>query len=92
MEIFSSSYCGGLWLAAVYAMMEMALAIDRPKDNEFYQDILDRGLKAFHQKLWNGQYYNFDCSADQCKSIMADQLNAQWYLGCLGKAHDYPVR
>uniref|UniRef100_A0AAR5P6H3 NLGase n=1 Tax=Dendroctonus ponderosae TaxID=77166 RepID=A0AAR5P6H3_DENPD len=88
----ASSYCGGLWLAAVYAMTEMAVTVGNTDDKDFYQDILDRGIKAFQKKLWNGQYYNFDCSTDQCKSIMADQLNAQWYLGCIGKGHDYPVR
>ncbi|ENN79258.1 hypothetical protein YQE_04294, partial [Dendroctonus ponderosae] len=86
----ASSYCGGLWLAAVYAMTEMAVTVGNTDDKDFYQDILDRGIKAFQKKLWNGQYYNFDCSTDQCKSIMADQLNAQWYLGCIGKGHDYP--
>lgn len=34
---------------------------------------------AFDKKLWNGKYFNFDCSKN-CRTIMADQLSGHWYL------------
>ncbi|KAL1513864.1 hypothetical protein ABEB36_003207 [Hypothenemus hampei] len=80
----TSSYCGGLWLAALYVMIKMASALEIIEDQEFYQDLLDRARQSFDKKLWNGKYYNFDCSKDQKSSIMADQLNGFWYLNCIG--------
>ncbi|XP_066245267.1 non-lysosomal glucosylceramidase [Euwallacea similis] len=87
----ASAYCGGLWLAAVYAMTKMAKCLGLTKDQEFYQKIFDKGVKTFNSKLWNGKYYSFDCSNDQSASIMSDQLNAQWYLGCIGEGKNYPI-
>lgn len=46
-----------------------------------FTDLLTRAKSAFEKKLWNGRYYNFDCSAtDHAKSIMTDQLCGLWYL------------
>lgn len=88
---FFSSYCGGLWLAALYAMTKMAQSIGKLEDKDFYQKLLLRGVESYSKKLWNGKYYNFDCSSKQYNSIMADQLNGHWYLGCIGEAANYPV-
>lgn len=79
-----SAYCGGLWLAALFAMTKIAKILQKNDDVEKFQKLLDKGKVAFEQKLWNGKYYNFDCSNSQCRSIMADQLCAQWYLKCSG--------
>ncbi|CAG9765704.1 unnamed protein product [Ceutorhynchus assimilis] len=89
--IGSSSYCGGLWLAALYAMTQMAECLQKLDDEKFYKKILKKGVASFNKKLWNGKYYNFDCSENQSRSVMADQLNAQWYLGCIGDGGKYPV-
>ncbi|XP_050305415.1 non-lysosomal glucosylceramidase [Anthonomus grandis grandis] len=87
----TSSYCGGLWLAAVYAMSMMATWLNNSERCDFYQKLLKKGTESFHKKLWNGKYYNFDCSETQYNGIMADQLNAQWYLGCIRSADSYPI-
>ncbi|XP_076260376.1 non-lysosomal glucosylceramidase [Rhynchophorus ferrugineus] len=86
-----SSYCGGIWLAALYAMTLMADVLQKIVEKDRYQKLLDSARQAFDEKLWNGSYYNFDCSLDQGKSIMADQLNGHWYLGCSGFGHVYPI-
>ncbi|XP_063309588.1 non-lysosomal glucosylceramidase isoform X1 [Pelobates fuscus] len=84
-----SAYCGGLWLAAVCMMCQMAgILSDSPVYNKF-SAILNKGKEAFEKKLWNGKYYNFDCG-DQSyfNSIMSDQCAGHWFLRacCLGRA------
>ncbi|RZC10207.1 non-lysosomal glucosylceramidase [Asbolus verrucosus] len=76
----SSAYCGGLWLAALFGMTKIADLLEKHDDKEKFQKLLDKGKMAFERKLWNGKYYNFDCSNEECRSIMADQLCGQWYL------------
>ncbi|XP_050498421.1 non-lysosomal glucosylceramidase [Diabrotica virgifera virgifera] len=87
-----SAYCGGLWLCALKGMSVMATQLGKEKDAKLFQSILSKAQPAFEKKLWNGKYYNFDCSESQSKSVMADQLCGHWYLGCSGlKAYDvYP--
>lgn len=85
-----SSYCSGLWLAAIYSMIAMSDCLGMTEDKELYQNLLDKARKAFESILWNGSYYNFDCSKDQAKSIMSDQLCGHWYLRCCG-IKDYKV-
>lgn len=78
-----SAYCGGLWLAALYAMTVITQTLDKLEDNQVYADLLKRGKQAFEDKLWNGKYYNFDCSVEK-QTIMADQLCGHWYLRSCG--------
>lgn len=79
-----SAYCGGLWLAAVYVMIEMADFMGKKEDRDLFQGIFDKGKASFDRKMWNGQYYNFDSSHDEKNAIMADQLCGHWYLRCCG--------
>ncbi|EDO31657.1 predicted protein, partial [Nematostella vectensis] len=76
-----SAYCGGLWLAALRVMAEIATILDFPDERGKYEKILARGKKAYERLLWNGKYYNYDSSTSKYhNSIMADQLSGQWYL------------
>lgn len=86
--MFLSAYCGGLWLAALFAMTKISDALQKTKDNEKFQKLLDKGKASFERKLWNGRCYNFDCSDVECRSIMADQLCGQWYLRSSGFAYE----
>ncbi|XP_008548504.2 non-lysosomal glucosylceramidase [Microplitis demolitor] len=76
-----SAYCGSLWLAALCCSLEIAKLLN---DTEFigkYTEILKKGKNAFQDKLWNGSYYNFDCSkSDHRLCIMSDQLCGQLFL------------
>ncbi|XP_057653442.1 non-lysosomal glucosylceramidase [Diorhabda carinulata] len=85
-----SAYCGGLWLAALQAMMTMADQLGKGNHKKVFENILNKAKPAYQRKLWNGSYYNFDCSKEQYKSIMADQLCGHWYLRCAGMK-DYEV-
>eukprot|EP01103_Thecamoeba_quadrilineata_P018741 TRINITY_DN7323_c0_g1_i1.p1 TRINITY_DN7323_c0_g1~~TRINITY_DN7323_c0_g1_i1.p1 ORF type:complete len:879 (+),score=168.96 TRINITY_DN7323_c0_g1_i1:63-2699(+) len=76
-----SAYCGGLWIATVAAMREIAkLENEAEEEVGRYTDILDRAKLAYHNALWNGSYYNYDNSKTNIsRTIMADQLAGQWY-------------
>lgn len=55
-----SAYCGGLWLASLRTMSEIAKVLGYPEDIKKYNNILQRGKKAYERKLWNGNgaYYS----------------------------------
>lgn len=77
-------------MGALYAMIQMADCLKKIDDKKYYSEMLSNGKVAIERLLWNGSYYNFDQSAEENKSIMADQLCAHWYLRCCG-VKDYPV-
>ncbi|CAH1113965.1 unnamed protein product [Psylliodes chrysocephalus] len=84
-----SAYCGGLWLSALYGMGIMAEKLGKLDDKKLFENILNKAKVAFEKKMWNGRYYNFDCSTDHSKAIMADQLCGHWYLMSSGiKTYD----
>lgn len=58
-----------------------------------YEKILLKGKSSFHDKLWTGEYYRFDCSGrTQGNSIMSDQLCGHWWLLMCGidDSHVFP--
>lgn len=76
-----SAYCGGLWLASLRVMQEIAQVLGVPNEALKYVNILKRGKRAYNKLLWNGTYYNYDSSTSKYHdSIMADQMAGQWYL------------
>ncbi len=75
-----SAYCGGLWLTALQAMIKMGEILGKQNDVENYSHWFETGKKSFHEKLWNGEYY--DCY-EGCDDVMADQLCGQWYADLL---------
>ncbi|KAM4689942.1 non-lysosomal glucosylceramidase-like [Rhinophrynus dorsalis] len=84
-QIYGSSYCGGLWLAAVCMMCQMAEILGDSAVYDKFSDVLRRGKEAFEKLLWNGKYYNYDCG-DQAyyNSVMSDQCAGQWFLRACG--------
>ncbi|KAG6399609.1 hypothetical protein SASPL_141090 [Salvia splendens] len=79
-----SSYCGGLWAAALEAASEMARELGDEPSAEFLWFKLGKAKSAY-EKLWNGSYFNYDSGAAKCSaSIQADQLAGQWYARACG--------
>ncbi|MBN1681615.1 MAG: glucosylceramidase [Anaerolineae bacterium] len=76
-----SAYSGGLWLAALAAMHDMALMIGDEDAAADYAAQLDIAQAVYEDTLWNGQYYEYDETSD---SIMADQLAGEWYARVSG--------
>jgi len=80
-----SAYCGGLWLAALEAAIEMGRLEGDAEHVARYADWLGRGQAAFEARLWNGCYYRYDSSdGPSSETIMADQLAGQWYADATG--------
>ncbi|GAB1606053.1 non-lysosomal glucosylceramidase-like [Argonauta hians] len=81
----ASAYCGGIWLAALRFIVEMARIL-QDKDTEMkFHEILHQGMESFDKKLWNGSYYNYDYSnKPHHDTIMAAQLIGQWYIRASG--------
>lgn len=50
-----SAYCGGLWLAAVAVMVQMAVLCGAQDVQERFASILCRGREAYERLLWNGE-------------------------------------
>lgn len=61
----------------------MSQIVKKSKHEEKYKVMLEKAKEAFEKKLWNGMYYNFDCSKHS-GTIMADQLCGHWYLRSCG--------
>uniref|UniRef100_A0A4X2L2T2 Non-lysosomal glucosylceramidase n=1 Tax=Vombatus ursinus TaxID=29139 RepID=A0A4X2L2T2_VOMUR len=79
------AYCGGLWLAAVAVMVQMAAMCGTQDVQEKFLSILSRGREAYERLLWNGRYYNYDSSSQpQSRIIMSDQCAGQWFLKACG--------
>eukprot|EP00794_Sanderia_malayensis_P009762 gene9762-10761_t len=87
----ASAYCGGLWLASLKCMVEIARILKLSDSIDRYNALLAKGRESFERKLWNGSYYNYDSSEKEYhNSIMAIQCAGQWYLhSCdIGQAED----
>jgi non-lysosomal glucosylceramidase len=75
-----SAYTGGLWLACLSAAAALADELGEPELAHRYRQMYGRGCLAYEQRLWNGQYFNYDSSRSRHhNSIMADQLAGNWY-------------
>ena len=80
-----SAYCAGLYLAASAAMVAMAREMNDRVIEQKYEEIFSRGRLAFEEKLWNGEYFNFDSSGGKhSDSIMADMLAGLLYVHASG--------
>lgn len=83
--IHLSAYCGSLWLAALRAAAALAEEMGDSIAAGRYTEVLTCARKAYEDKLWNGEYYNFDEKSRSAKTIMADQLCGYWFLQSISK-------
>lgn len=80
-----SAYSGGLWLACLNAMAGIAEALGKVSQAHEYRALLAKAQSAYEDRLWNGEYYNYDSSKSRHRdSIMADMLAGQWYCKACG--------
>lgn len=79
--IFSVFY----YFFSLSAAASMAKSVGDLLLEKEYLTVLEKGKKSYHEKLWNGRYYNYDSSKNyQHDSIMADMLAGQWYARSCG--------
>src|SRR5260370_27586699 len=79
-----SAYCGSLWLAALRAAEESALALRESGAAAEYHRMFVKAQKTYIEKLWNGQYFRYDMDNQSKDAIQADQLAGQWYANMTG--------
>jgi non-lysosomal glucosylceramidase len=88
-----SAYCGGLWIAALEAALEIGrilaeqttdirLLTTISQDIGNFQVWLGQARSVYHDTLWNGQYYRLDSNSGS-DVVMADQLCGQFYARLL---------
>uniref|UniRef100_A0A1I7YIE9 Non-lysosomal glucosylceramidase n=2 Tax=Steinernema glaseri TaxID=37863 RepID=A0A1I7YIE9_9BILA len=75
-----SAYCGSLWLAALRVTVEMAKNMGEKEVAAQYHETLQKAKAVYVERLWNGEYFNFDEFSRSKQSIMADQLCGYWFL------------
>jgi non-lysosomal glucosylceramidase len=85
----ASAYCGGLHVSALKCVCEIANLLDDKQAFETYEPKLKQAKNSYEQKLWNGKYYNYDCSkSNYSDSIMSDMCCGHWYLRSSGFNHE----
>lgn len=88
-----SAYCGGLWLAALEAVIAIGQTLEKaglsdsvqPSPDAViptYQNWLETAKPLYQETLWNGEYYRLD-SGSGSDVVMADQLCGQFYAKLL---------
>lgn len=81
----ASAYCGGLHLATLKCSIEMARLLNDSHIEEKLSNLLVKAEKSYHDKLWNGTYFNYDSSKNNYHdSIMTDMCCGHWFLRSSG--------
>jgi non-lysosomal glucosylceramidase len=90
----TSAYVAGTWLATLAVGTVLAAIMkDRPFEEECSQ-WLDRGTKAYEEKLWNGSYYRLwnDTDSSRVSDVcLANQLMAVWCTKITGLPMPLPA-
>ena len=85
----ASAYCGGLHIAALKCVCEIASLLSDYAACEKFNNLLHLAKQAYDDKLWNGKYYKYDSSnSHYSDSIMADMCCGHWYLRSAGFKHE----
>jgi non-lysosomal glucosylceramidase len=79
-----SAYSGGLYLAALKAMVVMAKQTGDFAAASSYNALFTKAQASYIKKLWNGTYFNYDVGSPYHDNVMADQLAGQWYANLSG--------
>lgn len=80
-----SAYCGGLWLAALEAAIQMGDILQQHQKisgsfaivKSQYQRWIKQGKIVYQNKLWTGSFYRLDAESNS-DMVMADQLCGQF--------------
>jgi non-lysosomal glucosylceramidase len=85
----ASAYVGGLHVAALKCVCEIAKLLNDEESFTKYDEILKQAKNSYETKLWNGKYYKYDCSnSNYNDSIMTDMCCGHWYLRSSGFEHE----
>jgi hypothetical protein len=87
-------FVGGLWLAALRSLEEMARRAGRADDARALRRRFDVSARAYDDALWNGEYYAQQSAGDDFdfgSGCLSDQLFGQWWAHQLGLGHLLPA-
>jgi uncharacterized protein (DUF608 family) len=85
------SYIASLWMGALLAGVRMAEEMGEGGLAAEWRATLDRGRKAFDEKLWNGEYYSLWVDGDRRdECCMTDQIDGEWFTELIGLGHTLP--
>lgn len=85
------AYIASLWLAALKAAVRMAQDLGAQDRAAAWEALLEKGSKAFVEKLWNGRYFSLWADGDKRDDCcMTDQIDGQWYARLLGLGNFLP--
>lgn len=69
-----SSYCGGLWIAALFAMAKAARQLGDDKAGNTYHDQAMSAREAFETALWADTHYRLDRDGPFSECLLIEQL------------------
>ncbi|MDH5688189.1 MAG: GH116 family glycosyl hydrolase [Candidatus Bathyarchaeota archaeon] len=89
----TSAYVAGTWLGTLAVGKAMG---ETMKDSQFVaecEEWMERGQKAYHEKLWTGEYYrlwNDPVNSRSCDVSLGNQLMGQWCVKVAGLPNVLP--
>ena len=79
------SYVGSVWIGALQAAIEIAVAIGQPQQAEKWKAILTKASDNFDRLLFNGEYYDLWVDGTKRDDVcMAAQNAGQWFTHLIG--------
>ncbi|WP_083958062.1 GH116 family glycosyl hydrolase [Herbidospora mongoliensis] len=86
-------FVGGLWLAALRAMEEMARLVE-PEEAAGFARLFALGRDGYDELLWTGEYYGQPDTGEEHdfgQGCLSDQLLGQWWAHQLDLGHILPA-
>jgi uncharacterized protein (DUF608 family) len=81
----SPSYVCSLWIGALQAAVEIALALNHRQNAAPWKQTLAKAAESFDRMLFNGQYYSLWVDGGQRDEVcMAYQIAGQWFNHLIG--------
>ncbi len=86
------SYFCSLWIGALRCGIRMADDAGDTANAAKWQAILDKAVKNFDAKIWNGEYYSLWVKDDlRDEACFADQLTGELYTRLMGLGNTLPA-
>ncbi len=79
-----SSYCGGLWIAALRAAAELAVEAGATSLAEDWKKQSDRAASAYNERLFNGKWFRVDTDGPFSEACFIEQLFGPFLARRLG--------
>ncbi len=70
----ASSYCGGLWIAALLAGSELAKEVGENGLSSHWQKLAKQASLAYNEKLFNGSWFRVDTEGRLSEACFIEQL------------------